>query len=140
MRTANDGVLSVMGQAKLGGASCVFALVLAACGGTPSIDGAAGAGGSDGGTGTMGSGGGGGAAGGIIGTGGSGIESDASTSHDAPSFDSPDSCGQSSVQATTRIVNILLVIDKSGSMASTPSGFGTDKWTAMKSALSAALG
>jgi hypothetical protein len=34
---------------------------------------------------------------------------------------------------------MLLVIDKSYSMASTPAGFTTDKWTAMKSALTATL-
>jgi hypothetical protein len=36
-------------------------------------------------------------------------------------------------------VNILLVIDKSGSMTDQPSGFGTNKWEAMKEALGSAV-
>jgi hypothetical protein len=54
--------------------------------------------------------------------------------------DAPEgTCGQSTIRASSKIVNILLVIDKSGSMTSTPAGFSTDKWTAMKMALSTAL-
>ena len=55
---------------------------------------------------------------------------------DAPSNGAPDGCGQSSIQASSKVVNVLLVIDKSGSMTTTPTGFATDKWTAMKTALS----
>ena len=41
--------------------------------------------------------------------------------------------------ATNREVNVLLVIDKSGSMADKPAGFSTDKWSALKTALSSSL-
>jgi hypothetical protein len=47
-------------------------------------------------------------------------------------------CGITSVEAKLRTVNMLLVIDKSGSMTD-PLG-DTDKWTALKSALGTALG
>ena len=46
-------------------------------------------------------------------------------------------CGGSSLEADLRVVNMLLVIDKSGSM--TDSLGSEDKWTAMKSALAASL-
>jgi hypothetical protein len=49
------------------------------------------------------------------------------------------SCGLSSLTATPRQVNILLVIDKSYSMVQKPSGFSTDKWTAMKDAIKAVV-
>lgn len=53
---------------------------------------------------------------------------------------SPDgACGQSQITAGPRQVNILLVIDKSDSMRDSAAGFTTDKWTAMKSALTATL-
>jgi Mg-chelatase subunit ChlD len=53
--------------------------------------------------------------------------------------DAEDNCGTSPFEATQREVNVLLVIDKSGSMADTPEGFSDDKWTALKSALRTAL-
>jgi hypothetical protein len=49
------------------------------------------------------------------------------------------SCGLSTLTATPRQVSMLLVIDKSYSMTNKPTGFSTDKWTAMKSALQAAV-
>jgi hypothetical protein len=49
------------------------------------------------------------------------------------------SCGQQAVSATTKQVNVLLVIDKSGSMSDTPQGFTTDKWSALTTALTSAL-
>ena len=48
-------------------------------------------------------------------------------------------CGNVGVQAEIRTANILLVIDKSGSMHDTPTGFSTDKWIALKTALQTAL-
>ncbi len=48
-------------------------------------------------------------------------------------------CGESSVEAEFRTTNILLVIDKSGSMDDTPEGFETNKWEALKTALEEAL-
>jgi hypothetical protein len=119
-------------------AACSILLVPACGSSTPSNDtGAGGAAGSEsstgmGGGGTFGSGG-----TGIIGSGGS-IRSDGGPLPDG-SNDSPDGCGQSAIQATTKIVNILLVIDRSDSMNSMPAGFSTDKWSAMKTALSGAL-
>jgi hypothetical protein len=49
-------------------------------------------------------------------------------------------CGTMSIEAEYRTANILLVIDKSGSMTDTPSGFDTDKWKALKAALEESLG
>jgi hypothetical protein len=54
-------------------------------------------------------------------------------------LDAEDNCGTSPFEATQRQVNVLLVIDKSGSMADTPEGFSDDKWTATKAALRTAL-
>ncbi len=48
-------------------------------------------------------------------------------------------CGGSSIAAAPRTANVLLVIDESGSMLDKPSGFTTDKWAALKSALGGAL-
>jgi len=87
--------------------------------------------GSGGATSTTGSGG----TGVIIGTGGTG---DGGVT-DGPNRDTGDACGSSTIKAENKIVNILLVIDKSGSMMSTPTGFSTDKWSALKTALSGAL-
>jgi hypothetical protein len=48
-------------------------------------------------------------------------------------------CGGARVEAQRVPVNVLLVIDKSGSMTDQPAGFGTSKWEAMKKALGAAV-
>jgi hypothetical protein len=48
-------------------------------------------------------------------------------------------CGNTTIAADIRTVNILLVIDKSGSMTDTPSGFEVNKWSAVKTALAQAL-
>ena len=48
-------------------------------------------------------------------------------------------CGSTTVEATFKNVNMLLVIDKSGSMEDTPDGFADDKWTSIKLALDTAL-
>jgi hypothetical protein len=48
-------------------------------------------------------------------------------------------CGGSSVEANFKTVNILLVIDKSGSMDDTPEGFDDKKWDSLKQALDGAL-
>lgn len=61
-----------------------------------------------------------------------------------PSFDGidPNQCGSSSVEATVKTVNMMLVIDKSGSMASgldgTEEGMPS-KWAGMQTALAQAL-
>ena len=53
--------------------------------------------------------------------------------------DGPDgSCGASPFSATNRAVNILLVIDRSGSMAD-PYGTDQSKWTALQLALASSL-
>jgi hypothetical protein len=49
-------------------------------------------------------------------------------------------CGGTHVEAKLRTVNMMLVIDKSGSMEYQPDGFDQAKWPAMKSALDTALG
>ena len=48
-------------------------------------------------------------------------------------------CGFTNLTATPPDVNVLLVVDKSGSMKDTPDGFDSDKWTALRSALEAAF-
>ncbi len=48
-------------------------------------------------------------------------------------------CGGTRVEAMPVPVNVLFVIDKSGSMTDQPVGFSTDKWAAMKQALGSAL-
>lgn len=49
-------------------------------------------------------------------------------------------CGATTVHASARDVALLLVVDASGSMNQTPKGFSTNKWSAMKTALSTSLG
>lgn len=48
-------------------------------------------------------------------------------------------CGGTRVEAKLAPVNLLLVVDKSGSMTDQPQGFSLDKWSAMKEALGAAV-
>jgi hypothetical protein len=48
-------------------------------------------------------------------------------------------CGVTSVQASYSAANVLLVIDKSGSMDDQPEGFDLNKWDALKTALEPAL-
>jgi hypothetical protein len=120
------------------GSASALALAVTACGGTPAIDtGSGGAAGSQSGTGD----GSGGTAGSSMtsGAGGSGIVFDSGMHGDGSNADAADGCGQSRIEASSKVVDILLVIDKSGSMTSKPVGFSTDKWTAMKTALSGAL-
>ena len=50
-----------------------------------------------------------------------------------------DDCEPDFGVAQWRRANLLLVVDKSGSMQSTPEGYGTNKWHAMTNALSAVL-
>ena len=45
------------------------------------------------------------------------------------------SCGATKLVAEPPIVNVLLVVDKSGSMDNTPAGFDSDKWSALRGAL-----
>jgi hypothetical protein len=49
-------------------------------------------------------------------------------------------CGTSAVTADVRPVDILLVVDKSGSMTVQPAGYDDRKWPALRDALSYALG
>jgi len=48
-------------------------------------------------------------------------------------------CGGDAVNAEPVQVNLLLVIDRSGSMTATPEGFDDDKWTTMVDSLNTAL-
>lgn len=58
---------------------------------------------------------------------------------DASTTGEPPTCGNEPFGADAVPPNILLVIDRSGSMADTPDGFGSDKWSAMKAAVDTAL-
>jgi hypothetical protein len=58
---------------------------------------------------------------------------------DCESFDGLDECGITSVEASYSAANVLLVIDKSGSMDDQPEGFELKKWDALKTALEPAL-
>src|SRR6266545_547658 len=115
--------------------SVLAVLATAACGGDDSGDTSGSGGGTASGgtrttagsTGTGGSIG----SGGSIGLGGTSGTGDAAT-------DNAGNCGASKIEATAKEIDRLLVLDKSGSMAS-ESGFGTAKWSAMKTALSTAL-
>ena len=49
------------------------------------------------------------------------------------------SCSQTQVQADVRTVNMLLVLDESGSMKDSPTSGADSKWTIMKGALNQAL-
>ena len=48
-------------------------------------------------------------------------------------------CGGTTLAASPKQVNVLLVVDKSSSMSSTPAGFGDSKWSGLRAALNAAL-
>lgn len=54
--------------------------------------------------------------------------------------DLPQECGTSSQTADIKTVNMLLVVDKSGSMEDTPGDFVDNKWVSLGSALKGALG
>jgi hypothetical protein len=58
---------------------------------------------------------------------------------DCKTFDGLDECGVTSVEASFSAANVLLVIDKSGSMDDQPEGFELKKWDALKAALAPAL-
>jgi hypothetical protein len=58
---------------------------------------------------------------------------------DAPALPIDQACGSTSISATARDANVLLLVDKSGSMLQTPSGFSMRKWEALKTALRSAL-
>jgi hypothetical protein len=44
-------------------------------------------------------------------------------------------CGATRFEANATLVNVLIVVDRSGSMTDEPDGFDTDKWTALRGAL-----
>jgi len=50
-----------------------------------------------------------------------------------------DTCGGTNLDASPTKVNVLLVVDKSSSMASTPAGFGDTKWNGIRAALGNAI-
>lgn len=60
-------------------------------------------------------------------------------SSDASSTVQLPNCGASRFGASVVQANLLLVIDKSGSMTDKPKGFDSDKWSAMKASLATAL-
>lgn len=50
-----------------------------------------------------------------------------------------ETCGSTTMAASYTDIHMLIVLDKSGSMDTTPTGFDQTKWSATKTALSAAL-
>ena len=137
---------------------CALAAALAAGAGCSSDDGGSsigdGAGGSSGSSGSSGNAGsfagssgnggnnpdgGGGTSGGGSGDGGGGSGSGGTGTTDGGEILPDGACGLTSVDKTKRPVNILLVIDKSGSMLDTPGAFTMNKWVAMQSALTTVL-
>jgi len=96
--------------------------------------------GTDTGTGATGTGTGGGIS--VDGTGGTGEGGSGATNDpgECPSFQGLEECGVDQLQAETNPVNILLVLDKSGSMDSMPDGASsTTLWDAVNTALADAL-
>lgn len=49
-------------------------------------------------------------------------------------------CGKAQQTADIKVVNMMLVVDKSGSMSDTPEGFADNKWLSLGTALKSALG
>ncbi|HET9957681.1 MAG TPA: vWA domain-containing protein [Polyangiaceae bacterium] len=69
---------------------------------------------------------------------GTGGKTDMNACESLPGLD--EACATTGKQADFRTVNMLVVIDKSGSMTDTPEGFDRDKWSALQTALPTALG
>jgi hypothetical protein len=109
------GVVATGGATATGGA--------AGTGGTAPVAGASGAGATGGAGGTV-------QAGPSAGAGGN----DAGTS-----FDGAGGCSQAWWTSAPGGAQILLVVDESATMADTPAGFSANKWSAVRTALSAAL-
>ncbi len=84
-----------------------------------------------------------GPSGGSTGTGGGSTGTGGSTptygASDCSALENLQDCGTTTVEAQTEPASVLLVIDKSGSMADQPTGFDSNKWDALKTALGAAL-
>lgn len=66
-------------------------------------------------------------------------DGDAAVRRDPDAMTADPTCGASPFGAAPVKVNMLLVIDKSGSMSDMPQHFDADKWSAMKSSVAAAL-
>jgi len=127
-------------------ASCALGLVAGACGNESEPQGlrSRGSGGSAGTHGSViplggSSGTGGSGSGGTSGTGAAQGGAAGEGSDACDTLVGLDECGGTRVEATLAPVNLLLVVDKSGSMTDQPQGFSLDKWSAMKQALGAAL-
>ena len=71
--------------------------------------------------------------------GGNDVALDVTTDGNVGELGPDGSCGGTTIDATARDVALLLVVDASGSMAQTPTGFSMTKWDAIKSALSTSL-
>jgi hypothetical protein len=109
-----------------------LAALAAGCGGEPA---AADPAGNGGGAGQAGSGG--SASLGQAGDNGFGFVSEPPP--EGPDAGGVETCGASPFGADQVEAHVLLVVDKSASMTDTPSGFSTDKWSAVKASLSEAL-
>ena len=130
-----------MRRGSLLGFVAIMAALYSGCEGDGSTvtEGASGSGGSGGGAGTL-----------NLGTGAAGAPDTASGGgaadpdpgpgiEECETFAGLDECGVTSVEASYSAANVLLVIDKSGSMDDQPEGFETKKWDALKAALGPAL-
>ncbi|HWA74303.1 MAG TPA: hypothetical protein VG937_18290 [Polyangiaceae bacterium] len=58
---------------------------------------------------------------------------------ECPDTGLPKECGSSAETADIKTVNMMLVVDKSGSMVDTPDGFAENKWVSLGGALQTAL-
>jgi hypothetical protein len=91
------------------------------------------------GTGATGTGASGTGATGTAGTGATGTAGTGASTTNGGGTSIDGGCGGTLYSAMPRPVNILVLVDKSGSMLKTPTGFTTNKWAAMRTALSSAL-
>lgn len=75
------------------------------------------------------------------GQGGSGLflNTGASTGDSGKDVNAGDGCGLTTLQASSKPVNILLAVDRSGSMMEIPTGFTENKWVAMTTAVTSAV-
>jgi hypothetical protein len=126
---------------------CALGLVAGACSSEGESQGLSARGGSGGGGGTQGSviplggssGTGGSRSGGTAGSGASQGGDGGEASDACNTLAGLGECGGTRLEATLAPVNLLLVVDQSGSMTDQPEGFSLDKWSAMKQALDAAV-
>jgi hypothetical protein len=77
--------------------------------------------------------------GGTAGTGGTGTGGYSGSLLECTTYDNLGPCGSTAVTARVQPVDILLILDKSGSMSLQPQGYPDRKWPALRTALGLAL-